>query len=61
MWTKNADSRIFELNNIYNDPDLNAKEKEIAKNKLFPKDKKEQKVFIEKWNNIKKLEETGSL
>ena len=61
MWTKNADSRIFELNNIYNDPDLNAKEKEIAKNKLFPKDKKQQKVFIEKWNNIKKLEETGSL
>lgn len=61
MWTKNADSRIFELNNIYNDPDLNAKEKETAKNRLFPKDKKEQKVFIEKWNNIKKLEETGSL
>ena len=61
MWTKNADSRIFELNNIYNDPDLNSKEKETAKNKLFPKDKKEQKIFIEKWNNIKKLEETGSL
>lgn len=61
MWTKNADSRIFELNNIYNDPDLSAKEKETAKNKLFPKDKKEQKIFIEKWNNIKKLEETGSL
>jgi len=61
MWSKNADSRIFELNNIYNDPELNTKEKEAAKNRLFPKDKKEQKIFIEKWNNIKKLEETGSL
>jgi hypothetical protein len=61
MWTKNADSKIFELNNIYNDPDLSTKEKEAAKARLFPKNEKERKVFIEKWNNIKKLEETGSL
>jgi hypothetical protein len=61
MWSKNADSRIFELNNIYNDPELGIKEKEAAKSRLFPKGKKERKVFIEKWNNIKKLEETGSL
>jgi len=61
MWSKNATSEIFELYNIYNNPDLSDKEKETAKNKLFPKDKKQQKIFIEKWNNIKKLEETGSL
>lgn len=61
MWSKNADSRIFELNNIYNDPELGIKEKEAAKSRLFPKGEKERKVFIEKWNNIKKLEETGSL
>jgi len=61
MWTKNADSKIFELYNISKDPDLNAKEKEAAKAKLFPKNEKERKVFIEKYLNIKKLEETGSL
>lgn len=61
MWSKNATSEIFELYNIYNNSDLSDKEKETAKNKLFPKDKKQQKIFIEKWNNIKKLEETGSL
>jgi hypothetical protein len=61
MWTKNADSKIFELYNISKDPDLSAKEKEAAKIKLFPKNEKERKVFIEKYLNIKKLEETGSL
>lgn len=61
MWSKNADSKIFELYNISKDPDLNAKEKEAAKAKLFPKNEKERKVFIEKYLNIKKLEETGSL
>jgi hypothetical protein len=61
MWTKNADSKIFELYNISKDPDLSAKEKEAAKTKLFPKNEKERKVFIDKYLNIKKLEETGSL
>jgi hypothetical protein len=61
MWSKNADSKIFELYNISKDPDLSAKEKEAAKAKLFPKNEKERKVFVEKYLNIKKLEETGSL
>jgi hypothetical protein len=61
MWSKNADSKIFELYNIAKDPDLTAKDKEAAKARLFPKGEKERKVFIEKYMNIKKLEETGSL
>lgn len=61
MWSKNADSKIFEMYNIYNDPDLTPKEKEAAKSKLFPKGEKERKTFIEKYMNIKKLEETGAL
>ena len=61
MWTKNADSKIFELYNISKDPDLSEAEKIAAKNRLFPKGEKERKVFIEKYMNIKKLEETGSL
>jgi len=61
MWSKNSDSKIFELYNIAKDPDLSAKDKEIAKARLFPKGEKERKVFIEKYMNIKKLEETGSL
>lgn len=61
MWTKNADSKIFELYNISKDPDLSEAEKIAAKNRLFPKGEKERKAFIEKYMNIKKLEETGSL
>lgn len=61
MWTKNADSKIFELYNISKDPDLSEAEKTAAKNRLFPKGEKERKAFIEKYMNIKKLEETGSL
>ena len=61
MWAKNSDSRIFELYNVFNDPDLSKAEKEKARDQLLPKDQKQRKIFQEKWNNIKKLEETGSL
>jgi hypothetical protein len=61
MWAKNSDSRIFELYNVFNDPNLSKQEKEKARDSLLPKSAKERKVFQEKWNNIKKLEETGSL
>jgi hypothetical protein len=61
MWAKNADSKIFELYNVFNDPNLTKQEKEKARDSLLPKGAKERKMFQEKWNNIKKLEETGSL
>ncbi|CAB4127818.1 hypothetical protein UFOVP96_13 [uncultured Caudovirales phage] len=60
-WQKNADSRIFELYNVFNNPDLSQKEKEKARDNLLPKGAKERKVFQEKWNNIQKLEQTGEL
>jgi hypothetical protein len=60
-WQKNADSRVFELYNIFNDPDMTQSEKEKARDKVLPKDAKQRKLFQEKWNNIQKLEQTGSL
>jgi len=61
MWSNNEDSKIFELYNIFNNDKLNDKEKAKAKEALFPKGEKQRKVFIEKYNNIKKLTETGEL
>jgi hypothetical protein len=61
MWSNNEDSKIFELYNIFNNDKLNDKEKAKAKETLFPKNEKQRKAFIEKYNNIKKLTETGEL
>jgi hypothetical protein len=61
MWSNNEDSKIFELYNIFNNEKLNDKEKAKAKETLFPKGDKQRKTFIEKYNNIKKLTETGEL
>lgn len=60
-WAKNADPKIFQLKNIFDDPNLNPQEKAAARDKLIGKDEKQLKIFNEKWNNIKKLEQTGSL
>jgi hypothetical protein len=60
-WSKNADPKIFQLKNIFDDPNLNPQEKAAARDKLIGKDEKQLKIFNEKWNNIKKLEQTGSL
>jgi len=61
MWSKNADPKIFQLKNIFEDPDMTDKEKEEARDKLIGKDEKQRKVFAEKWNNIQRLEQNGSL
>jgi len=61
MWSSNEDSKIFELYNIFNNDKLTDKEKLKAKETLFPKNEKQRKTFIEKYNNIKKLTETGEL
>jgi hypothetical protein len=61
MWAANADPDIFKLKNIFEDSQMSAKEKADARDKLIGKDEKLIKIFNEKWNNIKKLEQTGSL
>jgi hypothetical protein len=61
MWKNNADTKIFELKNIFDDQNLSAKEKEAARDKLIGTSEKQKKIFMEKWNNIQKLEQTGSL
>jgi hypothetical protein len=61
MWSKNADPKIFQLKNIFDDQNMSDKEKADARDKLIGKDANQIKIFNEKWNNIKKLEQTGSL
>lgn len=61
MWAANADPDIFKLKNIFDDKNMTKEEKEKARDKLIGTDPKTRKIFNEKWNNIKKLEQTGSL
>jgi hypothetical protein len=61
MWSANADPKIFQLKNIFEDQNMSAKEKADARDKLIGTDKKQIQIFNEKYNNIKKLEQTGSL
>jgi len=59
-WNANADSKVFEAMNIYNAISDPAKRKEQI-DKLLGNDEKKRKEFFDKYQNIKKLSETGSL
>lgn len=61
LWSANADSKIFELKNIYDNPNLSEKEKDKARQELLGTDKKALEEYARKWKNIQKLEKTGSL
>lgn len=61
MWSNNADTKIFQAMNIFKDPKLSAEEKAKARDKLLGTDPKEIKIFNEKYNNINKLVQTGTL
>jgi hypothetical protein len=58
-WNANADSKIFEAMNITRDIADPAKQK-AELNRLFP-NPNQYKDFLRKYQNIKKLSETGSL
>jgi hypothetical protein len=60
MWSKNADPDIFQLKNVF-ESDMSAEEKAAARDRILGKDPAKVKIFQEKWNNIKKLEQTGTL
>jgi hypothetical protein len=61
MWSKNADPKIFQVMNIVSDPNMSPQEKASARDKLLGKDEKVLKQFNDKYMNVKKLEQTGSL
>jgi hypothetical protein len=61
IWSKNADSRIFEALKINQSP-ISSEEKQAEYNRLFGQmTQKQIKMFKEKKQNIKKLVETGTL
>jgi len=60
LWNANADSRIFEVMNIYRDiTDPTKRKFEIEK--LLGSDPAKRQEFYNKYQNIKKLSETGGL
>ena len=68
-WTKNADSKIFETITVGQDPNLSPIEKKMKVDKLLgitpglsDKEQKQiRKAFNEKYQNLRKLESTGTL
>jgi hypothetical protein len=61
MWSKNADPKIFQAMNIFNDPRMSKEEKAKARDELLGTDKNQLRIFNEQYNNVKKLEQTGTL
>ena len=59
-WQSNADSRVFEIMNLYKEEKDSAVLKREV-DKLLGKDAERRKEYLQKYQNIKKLTETGSL
>jgi hypothetical protein len=60
-WADNADSKVFQAMNIYRDESLNGDEKKAMIDKLLGDKKGEREQFYQKYQNINKLVNTGSL
>jgi len=60
-WSKNADSKVFEIINLAKDTELTAEEKKKIANELMGKDTKQRAIFNEKYQNILKLQQNGTL
>lgn len=60
MWSSNADSKVFEAMSIYDNVKDPAKRKEEI-DKLLGSNPQQRQEFFQKYNNIKKLTQTGEL
>lgn len=60
MWSKNADSKVFEAMNIFRDEKDPAKAKQMIDD-LFGNDAKQRKIYFQKYQNIQKLVKDGTL
>ena len=61
-WSKNADSKIFQIINLAEDSNLTREEKANQTEKLLgPAGSKERKTAEQKYRNLIKLQQTGSL
>jgi len=61
LWADNADSKIFELKNVFDNPNISKEEKDKIRNNLLGNNPAVLKEFSNKWKNIEKLEKTGHL
>ena len=62
MWSKNADSKIFEVINLAKEPNLSKEEKEKIVNKLMgTSGSKVREEYNQKYLNILKLQQNGTL
>jgi hypothetical protein len=60
MWSSNADSKVFEAMSIFDNVKDPAKRKEEI-DKLLGSNPQQRQEFFQKYNNIKKLTQTGEL
>lgn len=60
QWSSNADSKVFEAISIFENVKDPEKRKETI-NRLFGNDPEQRQKYFQKYNNIKKLTETGEL
>lgn len=60
MWSKNADSKVFEAMNIFRDEKDPAQAKKLIDD-LFGDNAKQRKIYFQKYQNIQKLIKDGTL
>lgn len=60
-WANNADTKVFQVINIAGNTKLSAEEKQKQVNAILGDDPDARRIFNEKYQNIRKLEQNGKL
>jgi hypothetical protein len=60
-WSNNADTKVFQVINISKNSNLSAEEKKEQVNEILGNDPEARRIFNEKYQNIRKLEQNGKL